>query len=55
MGIILMICGMYCAIFSLVSETDNLPTAIVFGVIPFLVGLMSIICAMHLFGWINIC
>ena len=54
MGIILMICGVYWVFYSLTANTKNLPSAILFKVIPFFTGLATIICAMDSFGWVNI-
>lgn len=54
MGIILMVCGMYWIISALIINTKNVLSAILFKVIPFFTGLVTIMCAMNLFGWVNI-
>ena len=54
MGIILMVCGAFWTIFSLLTNTRNIKSAILFKVIPFFTGLATIVCAMDLFGWVNI-
>ena len=54
MGTILIICGVYWVIFSLITNTKSLLSAIIFKIIPFFTGLATIICAMDVFGWINI-
>lgn len=54
MGIILMVCGAFWIIFSLLNNTRNIKSAILFKVIPFFTGLATIVCAMDLFGWVNI-
>lgn len=54
MGIILMVCGAFWIINALMLDTKNLKSAIWFKVIPFFTGLATIVCAMDLFGWVNI-
>ena len=54
MGIILMICGVHWVMSALVLNTKNFLSAIFFKVIPFFTGFITIICAMNLFGWVNI-
>lgn len=54
MEIILMVCGVFWIIFSLITITRNIQSAIVYKVIPFFTGLATIMCAMDLFGWVNI-
>jgi len=54
MEIILMVCGAFWIIFSLLNNTRNIKSAIFFKVIPFFTGLAAILCAMDLFGWVNI-
>lgn len=54
MGIVLMICGAFWIIFSFLNNTCNIKSAIFFKVIPFFTGLATIVCAMDLFGWVNI-
>ena len=50
MEIILMVCGAFWIVFSLVNITKNIKSAIFFKVIPFFTGLATIVCAMDLFG-----
>lgn len=54
METILMICGIYWIFFSLIQNTLNFKSAIVFKVIPFFAGLATVVCAMDLLGWVNI-
>lgn len=54
MEIILMVCGVFWIIFSLLNITKNIKSAIFFKVIPFFTGLATIVCAMDLLGWISI-
>ena len=54
MGIILMVCGVWWIIFALLTKTKNVWSSILFKVIPFFTGLATIVCAMDLFGWVNI-
>ena len=54
MGIILMICGAFWIIFSLLNNTQNIKSAIFFKVIPFFTGLVTIVCAMDLLDWVSI-
>ena len=54
MEIILMICGAFWIVFSLLNNTRNIKSAIFFKIIPFFTGLATIVCAMDLFGWVNI-
>ncbi len=54
MGIVLMICGAFWIIFSLLNNTRNIKSAIFFKVIPFFTGLVTIVCAMDLLGWVSI-
>ena len=54
MGIILMIYGAFWIISALMTNTKNAKFAIFFKVIPFFTGLATIVCAMDLFGWVNI-
>lgn len=54
MEIILMICGTFWIIYALMTNTKNIASAIFFKVIPFFTGLATIVCAMDLFGWVNI-
>lgn len=54
MGIILMICGVYWTANALLLNTKNWQSALLFKVIPFFTGLANIVCAMDLFGWVNI-
>lgn len=52
--IILMICGAFWITSALMTNTKNTKSAIFFKVIPFFTGLATIVCAMDLFGWVNI-
>lgn len=54
MGIILMVCGAYWIANALLLNTKNWQSAMLFKVIPFFTGLATIVCAMDLFGWVNI-
>jgi hypothetical protein len=54
MEIILMVCGVFWIISALVLNTKGWKSAIFFKVIPFFTGLTTIVCAMDLFGWVNI-
>ena len=54
MEIILMVCGAFWIISALMTNTKNIQSAIFFKVIPFFTGLATIVCAMDLFGWVNI-
>lgn len=54
MEIILMVCGAFWIISALMTNTKNIKSAIFFKVIPFFTGLATIVCAMDLFGWVNI-
>ena len=54
MEIILMACGSFWIISALMISTKNIKSAIFFKVIPFFTGLATIVCAMDLFGWVNI-
>lgn len=54
MEIILMVCGAFWIISALMTNTKNTKSAIFFKVIPFFTGLATIVCAMDLFGWVNI-
>ncbi len=54
MEIVLMVCGIFWIVFSLIQNTKNLISAIIFKVVPFFTGLATILCAMDLFGWTNI-
>lgn len=54
MGIVLMICGAFWIISALMLNTKEWKSAIFFKVIPFFTGLATIVCAMDLFGWVNI-
>lgn len=54
MRIILMVCGTFWIIFSLTQHTMNFKSAMFYKVIPFFTGLATIVCAMDLFGWVNI-
>ena len=50
----LMICGVFWIVHALIINTRNTASAIFFKVIPFFTGLATIMCAMDLFGWVNI-
>lgn len=54
MGIILMVCGAYWTANALLLNTKNWQSAMIFKVITFFTGLANIVCAMDLFGWVNI-
>lgn len=54
MGIILMVCGAYWISNALLLSTKNWQSAMLFKVIPFFTGLATMVCAMDLFGWVNI-
>lgn len=54
MGIILIVCGVFWIISAFMVNTKNWKSAIFFKVIPFFTGFVTIICAMDLFGWVNI-
>ena len=54
MEIILMVCGAFWITSALITNTKNIKSAIFFKVIPFFTGLATIVCAMDLFGWVNI-
>lgn len=53
-GIILMVCGVFWICFAFVNNTKNIMSAIFYKIIPFFTGLATIVCAMDLFGWVNI-
>lgn len=54
MATILMICGVLWIILALVGNTRNIQSAIFFKVFPFFTGMANLLCAMDLFGWVNI-
>lgn len=54
MGIILMVCGAYWIANALLLNTKGWQAAMLFKVIPFFTGLANIVCAMDVFGWVNI-
>lgn len=54
MEIILMICGVFWVGYSFITYTNNIKSSIIFKVIPFFTGFLTILCAMNLFGWVNI-
>lgn len=54
MGIILMICGTLWIIGAFIVNAKDFASAIICKVIPFFTGLAVIMCAMDLFGWVNI-
>lgn len=54
MEIILMVCGAVWVIFGLIANTKNIPSAIVYKVMPVVTGLLVILCGMNLIGWVNI-
>ena len=54
MEIILMVCGVFWIVFSLIQNTRNIKSALVFKVIPFFTGVATIVCAMDLLSWVNI-
>lgn len=54
MEIILMVCGIFWIIFSLIINTKNVQSAIFFKVIPFFSGIATIMCAMQLTGLLKI-
>ena len=54
MAIILTICGVFWIILALIGHTKNFVSAVCFKVFPFFTGLANLLCAMDLFGWVNI-
>ena len=50
----LIICGVIWISMSFITKTKNLPSSILFKVIPFFTGIATVMCAMQLYGWINI-
>lgn len=54
MEIILMVCGAIWVVFGLITNTKNVPSAIVYKVMPVITGLLVILCGMNLNGWVNI-
>lgn len=54
MEILLMICGCYWIIFSLILNTKDFKSGLLFKVIPFFSGVANCICAMDMMEWINI-
>lgn len=54
MAVILMICGVFWIALGLVVHTKNFSSALCFKVIPFFTGLAVMLCAMNLFGWVNL-
>ena len=54
MEIILMICGIFWVGYSFITYTNNIKSSIIFKVVPFFTGFLTILCAMNLFGWVNI-
>ena len=52
--IVLMVCGVFWIIFSLLNNTRNVGSAIFYKVIPFFTGFVTIVCAMDLLGWVTI-
>lgn len=54
MAVTLMICGVFWIALGLVVHTKNFRSALCFKVIPFFTGLAVMLCAMNLFGWVNL-
>ena len=54
MEVILMVCGTIWVVFGLIVNTKNVPSAIVYKVMPVITGLLVILCGMNLNGWVNI-
>lgn len=54
MGIILIVCGAYWITYALTINTKSCLSSMLFKVIPFFTGLANIVCAMDVFGWVNI-
>lgn len=54
MANILTVCGLFWIIFALIVNTRKFVAAILFKVIPLFTGLATLLCAMDLYGWVNI-
>lgn len=54
MAVTLMICGVFWVALGLVVHTKNFKSALCFKIIPFFTGLAVMLCAMNLFGWVNL-
>lgn len=54
MANVLMVCGIFWIIFALVVNTRKVAAAIWFKVIPLFTGFAALLCAMDLYGWVNI-
>lgn len=54
MGIVLMVCGVFWIIFSLLQHASNVKSSVFYKVIPFFTGFVTVICAMDLFDWVSI-
>lgn len=54
MDIILIICGAFNIVFSLIVNTKNIQSAIVYKVLPFIAGVFTILCGMNIIGYVNI-
>ena len=51
---VLFVCGVHEIIMSLIINTNGAKVAFLFKVIPFFVGMATLLCAMDLIGWVNI-
>lgn len=54
MEILLMICGCYWIVSSLILNTKNWSSALFFKVLPFFTGVITCLCAMDMLNWVNI-
>jgi hypothetical protein len=54
MANILVACGVFWIIFALTVNARQFSAAIWFKVIPLFTGLATLLCAMDLYGWVNI-
>jgi hypothetical protein len=54
MEIILMFCSAIWIVFGLITNTKNVPSAIIYKVMPVVTGLLVMLCGMNLNGWVNI-
>ena len=51
---VLFICGVYEIAISLLNHTKGVASRILLKVIPFFIGIATLLCAMDLIGWVNI-
>jgi hypothetical protein len=54
LGWITLVCGILWILYSLIMNTKNLKSSVVYKVIPFFTGLSNIFVTAVLWGWINI-